>query len=130
MHDKSHTQLQRIRRMETHCKWTLSGNNKCWVPGDSLWTCSMGVIRLRGRAVDQRRESARRRSESARRGGRGMGFQILSPHQPTGHLCRGALGDFSSPAIYKAQLIPAGDQVQAPPKTFAVCFFADTLALP
>ena len=71
MHDKSHTQLQRIRRMETHCKWTLSGNNKCWVPGDSLWTCSMGVIRLRGRAVDQRRESARRRSESARRGGGG-----------------------------------------------------------
>ena len=74
MNDKSHTQLQRIRRMETHCKWTLPGNNKCWVPGDSLWTCSMGVIRLRGRAVDQRRESARRRSESARRGGEGDGL--------------------------------------------------------
>ena len=56
----SHTQLQRIRRVETHWKWTPPGNKKGWVPSDSLTSCSMGMIRVCGRAVDQRRKSARR----------------------------------------------------------------------
>ena len=53
--DKSHLQLHRIKRVETHCKWTSPDNIKGWVPGDSLRSCCVGVIQRRahGRAIDQ-----------------------------------------------------------------------------
>ena len=55
---RSHMQLQRIRRVETRCKWTPPSHSKGWVLGESLKPCNMGVIRECGRAIDRRRESA------------------------------------------------------------------------
>ena len=125
--DKSHMKLQRIRRVETHCKWTPPGNKKGWIPSDSLTSCSMGMIRVCGRAVDQRRKSARRVGGGEPRGG--LPDPQSSPAYPPQMSLQGALGDLNSPAISKVQLIPAANQVQAPAKTSAACFLADTPTL-
>ena len=84
-------QLQRIKGVETHCKWTPLCHHKGWalgdstVPGHTAWACSECM----GGDVDQRRESAHRRRRSTRRGGggEGGGSQIFSPQPPTGHRC-------------------------------------------
>ena len=44
--------------------------------------------------------------------------------------CRMLWGELNIPAMFKAQLIPAADRVQAPEKNFAACFIADAFALP
>ena len=75
------------------------------------------------------RKSARRRGEGAEPSG-GLSDPQSSPAYRPQTSLQGTLGDLTSPAIFKAQLIPAANRVQAPAKTSAACFVADALALP
>ena len=127
-------QLQRINGVETvvngHLLVTTRVGHFVTVPGHAAWVCSERV----GGAVDWRRESTRKRRRSTVRGGeepRGVlpDLQSSPAYQPQ-TLLQSTKSDLNSPAIYKAQLINAAIQVQAPAKTSAACCFADALALP
>ena len=133
-------QTKRMIRVKGSCKglrgWKhvvnghLLSHNKGWALGEStreqVWACSERV----GGAIDQKRESARRRRRSPRRERGeevprgGLSDLQSSPGYLPQTLLQSSLGDLNSPAIYKAQLTTAAVQVQAPQRLLmtALCW--------